>query len=103
MPTLQNTELASGIRRYGWGVHLVISPNRLYGWTSIRPYAKLGQIGEWLSAYIAEIEIWMDLVRLFRVRSLILLMKNYRNITHSLNYDLCLLNVQMVLLNLNAI
>jgi hypothetical protein len=38
-----------------------------YGWTAISPSDKIGNIGGWLSAYIAIGTIWMDLVRLIRV------------------------------------
>lgn len=60
------------IRLYGPAGHMnglnpAISPNSRYGWTIIDPYAKLGDIAGWLSAYIDYEVIWVDVVLLFRV------------------------------------
>jgi hypothetical protein len=40
------------IRHMG-GLNRPICPNPGYRWTVIRPYAKLGDMGGWLSAHIA--------------------------------------------------
>jgi hypothetical protein len=69
----ENEDMGRCIRIYDpkgdmGGCYPSILPKQRYRWTTIRPYAKLDDIGGLLSVYIAYKAVLVDAVRLYIVR-----------------------------------